>query len=101
MVLAAGQAILDWIYRFEAWRASQSVGVHKELHVEFQWMRPNWPPHGDLGGRSGIPVAILLADLRGPPHKQSHGSAARSALRLDTITHFFVRTEIEPIRADF
>ena len=65
--LSGGQPILDWVIRFEVWRASQPVGNYKDLQREFTWLRGI--AHHTLLGEyyPGTKVGCLLADFRGLP----------------------------------
>ena len=100
MEFSAGQAILDWINRFEVWCSSQPVGKYKDFDAEFQWLRAL--VHHQVPGEysPGTTVDTLLRDLKALPHSKPQGPRAPGSLQSDTITQLFPGGDIPPIPAE-
>ena len=100
MVFSAGQAILDWIDRFQVWCAAQPVSKYKGFEAEFRWLRAI--VHHQVPGEysPGTTVDNLLRDLKALPHARPQGPRAPGMLQSDTITQSFRGADIPPIPAE-
>ena len=99
MEFQTGQAIWDWINRFEVWCASQPVGKYTDFGNEFRWLRAA-VRHEVPGEYSpGTTVEALLQDLKALPHGRPHGPQgprAPGSLQSDAITQLFPGADIPP-----
>ena len=100
MEFSLGQAILDWINRFEVWCTSQPVGKYKDFDNEFRWLRA--VVHHQVPGEysPGTTVDSLLQDLKALPHARPQGPRETGSLQSDTITQLFPGADIPPIPAE-
>ena len=97
---ADGQAILDWINRFETWCAGHPVGAYKGYEAEFRWLRQA-VTHSLPGAYTpGWTVAALLEDLRCLPGQRPLGPVAPTVFPTDIITHLFPGADIPSIPTD-